>query len=207
MVYQSNAYFERCHTADFDPEVSVEKRRKCWAKWLEHYTVGQPPERVQYARQRLHALERGETMDPLPGLGPVGTSYRASFLTSRPAQRSAGGEGASSDRGARGTTQKADGGTSAASTDGGTSVAVADGGVAEAGASISATADAGADAAKDAREVDIPSPPDDDQHPGPCATVCDPRWRACARRCTGPEADSCLEACKSEYRLCMGGCY
>lgn len=83
MVHQSHAYFERCHAADFDPRVRPDLRRQCWARWLQHYTYGQPPDRVQYARGRLAALEDGEAIDPLPGLAPtaVGTRYTASFLT------------------------------------------------------------------------------------------------------------------------------
>jgi len=83
MVHQSNAYFERCHAADYDPSVAVDTRRQCWTAWLEHYTVGQPPDRVAYARERLDELEDGEDVQALPGMrtSSVGTSYTASFLT------------------------------------------------------------------------------------------------------------------------------
>ncbi len=83
MVHQSNAYFERCHAADFDPTVRPELRRECWARWLQHYTQGQPPDRVDYARGRVAALEDGEDIAPLPGMQrtALGSSYTASFLT------------------------------------------------------------------------------------------------------------------------------
>jgi len=82
MVHQSNAYFERCHSADYDPTVQANIRQACWAAWLEHYTGGQPPERLEYARRRLRALEEGITVPPLPGLpsSALGSSHTASFL-------------------------------------------------------------------------------------------------------------------------------
>ena len=83
MVHQSNAYFERCHAADFDATVRQDLRRECWARWLEHYTPGQPPDRVEYAQHRLGALDDGERIEPLPGMRAtaLGSSHTASFLT------------------------------------------------------------------------------------------------------------------------------
>ena len=61
-------YFERCYAADFDARIPVTEKHACWTSWLEHYTVGQPPERSTYAQQRLSAIQRGEPMPLLPGL-------------------------------------------------------------------------------------------------------------------------------------------
>jgi hypothetical protein len=66
MIHESDSYFERCFSADVDPEIDVETRHACWAQWLEHYTPGQPPDRVSYARSRLRALEAGEVAPSLP---------------------------------------------------------------------------------------------------------------------------------------------
>ncbi|MCA9535850.1 MAG: hypothetical protein KC593_19325 [Myxococcales bacterium] len=67
MIHESDTYYERCYAADVDPGISVELRRECWARWLEHYTPGQPPDRVAHARSRHAELEAGVTAPPLPG--------------------------------------------------------------------------------------------------------------------------------------------
>ncbi len=67
MIHESDTYYERCYAADVDPQITVDTRRECWALWLEHYTPGQPPDRVAHARSRLAALEAGEVAPPLPG--------------------------------------------------------------------------------------------------------------------------------------------
>lgn len=66
MIHESDTYYERCYAADVDPQISMETRQQCWALWLEHYTPGQPPERVAHARMRLAELEAGVQAAPLP---------------------------------------------------------------------------------------------------------------------------------------------
>lgn len=78
MVHQSNTYFEHCHAADLNPERTMEQRKACWSAWLEHYAEPQPPERRAYASARIEAIERGESLHPLPDV----TTYRAAFLGS-----------------------------------------------------------------------------------------------------------------------------
>jgi hypothetical protein len=80
MIHESDTYYERCYAADVDPQITVDTRRECWALWLEHYTPGQPPDRVAHARSRLAALEAGEVAPPLPGspLPPVTETTEAS---------------------------------------------------------------------------------------------------------------------------------
>ena len=53
MVHRSRAYFERCYAADFDPRIRRTERHACWVAWLDHYTGGQPRERIAYARERV----------------------------------------------------------------------------------------------------------------------------------------------------------
>lgn len=73
-VAQGRVYFERCYAADFDARIPIAEKHACWTAWNEHYTRGQPHERLQYATDRLHALERGESLEGLPGLpdSPIG---------------------------------------------------------------------------------------------------------------------------------------
>ncbi len=61
-------YFERCYAADFDSRIPLAEKHACWSAWLQHYTMGQPPERSTYARDRVYAIEHGESVPRLPGL-------------------------------------------------------------------------------------------------------------------------------------------
>lgn len=67
-VQQSSVYFERCYAADFDARIPLGEKHACWSAWLEHYTNGQPEERTHYARERVYAIEHGESVPRLPGL-------------------------------------------------------------------------------------------------------------------------------------------
>jgi len=84
MVHQSNSFFERCHGADFDSSVTPDQRGQCWSVWLEHYTLGQSPDRLVYARQRIVDIQTGqESVAPMPGMptSQVEGSYTASYLS------------------------------------------------------------------------------------------------------------------------------
>lgn len=61
-------YFERCYSADFDTRIALAEKHACWTAWLEHYTSGQPQDRADYARERVYAIEHGESVPRLPGL-------------------------------------------------------------------------------------------------------------------------------------------
>jgi hypothetical protein len=63
---RSSARYEQCYGADFNPEVTLEQRERCWRDWLAEKAQGDPPERVRYAEMRLSQLARGEGTRPLP---------------------------------------------------------------------------------------------------------------------------------------------
>jgi hypothetical protein len=67
-AHQSRVYFERCYAADFDPRIPLAEKHACWTSWLAHYTIGNGEGRVDYARQRIYAIEHGESVPRLPGL-------------------------------------------------------------------------------------------------------------------------------------------
>lgn len=205
MVHQSNAYFEQCHAADFDSTVTADMRQRCWSRWLQHYTHGQPPDRVEYARSRVASLEDGEDMEPLPGMqhAAVGGSATASFFpTTTPARRVE----------ARTAVEQAP-----AEGDGD---AIAEDGQ-EPGAQQDTVAAPDATVVRTpvweeprprhettARRViqpdrELPEPPDT---LGACAQVCTPRWNDCMSGCEDRPA-SCREACETEHRTCMRGCF
>ncbi len=76
-VQDSRVYFERCYAADFDARIPLAEKHACWTAWLEHYTGGQPPERATYARERVFAIEHGESVPRLPGLPEATIGPRA----------------------------------------------------------------------------------------------------------------------------------
>ncbi|MEM7137154.1 MAG: hypothetical protein AAF500_11275 [Myxococcota bacterium] len=67
----STAQYEQCYASDYDPGVSSERRTQCWARWLAEYADGQPPERVEFAQERLRRLEADGSARPLPDAAPV----------------------------------------------------------------------------------------------------------------------------------------
>jgi hypothetical protein len=70
-VQQSSVYFERCYAADFDARIPLAEKHACWSAWREHYTIGQPRDRRDYASGRIYAIEHGESVPRLPGLPQV----------------------------------------------------------------------------------------------------------------------------------------
>ncbi len=57
LVAASNEYFEYCYAADRDAARTDIERRACWTAWQAHYEIGQPPERIDYAHERLVMLD------------------------------------------------------------------------------------------------------------------------------------------------------
>ncbi len=179
MVHQSNAYFEHCHAADYEASLPVTTKRSCWAAWLEHYRMGQPPERIAYARDRVVALAMGDDVEQLPGMpqGVVGSTYTAAFLTE-------GGE------------------LSIAQAAAETPIpSVADGADIDAAASVE-VAPSAVPVTDNVPATEIAPPT---RARGACASYCNPRWDACVRDCA--ERESCERACDVEHRTCVRGCY
>lgn len=205
MLHQSNVYFERCSAADFDPERSFDERRRCWEAWLEHYGSGQSPLRVEHARNRVAQCREGIAVEPLPD---VALSAVAPVLVAS-VEQDAGADAAP------------DAAPDAAA-DTGQPTAAQDADAASEPADDAAPDDAGTDAATDldAASEDTNESTSDTRPrvrprrqrpiqtghaPEPCDAVCLPRWDACVHRC-GDSNHSCVDACRGEYRICMGGC-
>jgi hypothetical protein len=74
---QSRVYFERCYAADFDVRIALAEKHACWTSWLSHYTIGNGHEQLDYARERLYAIEHGESVPRLPGLPVAALGPRA----------------------------------------------------------------------------------------------------------------------------------
>lgn len=81
-LQDSRVYFERCYAADFDSRIPLAEKHACWTAWLEHYTSGQPRERHVYARDRIFAIEQGESLPRLPGTPEAVVSTRVTPVIS-----------------------------------------------------------------------------------------------------------------------------
>lgn len=51
-TYESDVRFERCYSLDWG-DVDPNIRRRCWEEWAEHYSEGQPRDRVAFAKRQL----------------------------------------------------------------------------------------------------------------------------------------------------------
>ena len=179
MVHEENAYYERCYAADVDPQYSVEFRRECWGRWLEHYTAGQPTDRVAYARGRYEALARGEERAPLPGQEPPPLDVDVDVD-----ERDGGSEAPE--------TELSDGGVPLG--DAATGIAEGDGG--------------GGPESPDPDSAEVRSryrPPPPAGQTSPCDSVCASHWETCVPRCDG-RPHACIIACQERYRSCQAGC-
>lgn len=55
-VYDGESAFERCYGLDYDTAVADGARSSCWSSWLQSYSYGANPDRVDFARNRLAAI-------------------------------------------------------------------------------------------------------------------------------------------------------
>jgi hypothetical protein len=236
MVQQSHAYFERCHAADFDPEETRSRRRRCWRRWLEHYTAGQPAERLLYAQRRLKALSVDGEVAPLPGMAEGDPTFDSEAspggeplpgpnappgpLTGDPSA-SAGGDVPTAEPAVASDTGVRPGDGRSPQTPPGRSPSKhaeddtkdeddhdgTDGPVANDQPSAEEDRSPDEGAAASRRPPGSRSIPDPPGDPhSPCAPVCDPKWRACMRQCEHPTT-SCTRACEMEHRTCLAGCF
>jgi hypothetical protein len=64
-IYEGNVRFEHCYRLDLDLNIVPTHREACWKQWLTTYTYGQPRDRIEYARRRLHAFSVGDVSRPV----------------------------------------------------------------------------------------------------------------------------------------------
>jgi hypothetical protein len=229
-MHRSEVYFERCYAADFDPAVAIAQRRACWLAWMEHWQADQPPDRVDYVRERVLRLdpERAAIValatgaDDSPDAAPE-IAAEATVMTEAMGRDATGGESAPSDV----TAGDADAGV-VASTDAGAEI-VAGAGDPNAEPSdtiasrptVTVAADHDPEAAVAVGEPEtaprtIPSarerrlrraplmPAVDRPH---CAEACRPDWAVCTGRCDTGDRFACIRACRLELRACSRACY
>ncbi|NUO49499.1 MAG: hypothetical protein HOV80_11650 [Polyangiaceae bacterium] len=55
--YESDVRFERCLALDWQTTVDPGIRHNCWDEWARFYAVGQPRDRIEYARNQVADIE------------------------------------------------------------------------------------------------------------------------------------------------------
>jgi hypothetical protein len=88
-IYEGNVRFEHCYRLDLDVNIAPTHRLACWREWLRIYTYGQVRDRIEYARQRVGALEQGDTTRPSLNLTADRRPEERSWYLSEPAPTSA----------------------------------------------------------------------------------------------------------------------
>ena len=68
-IYEGNVRFEHCYRLDLEVDTAPTHRRACWSEWLSMYTYGQPRDRIEYARRRLHSFANGDAARPTLDIG------------------------------------------------------------------------------------------------------------------------------------------
>jgi len=87
-IYEGNVRFEHCYRLDLEVDTAPTHRRACWSEWLSMYTYGQPRDRIEYARRRLHSFANGDTARPTLDVGEDRQSEARQFYLVVPAPTS-----------------------------------------------------------------------------------------------------------------------
>ena len=179
LVAASNVYFEYCYAADRDAARSDIERRACWTAWQEHYEIGQPPERIDYAHERLVMLdpERRNAIELATGESGESEAVLEAQLAADPMAVDAT------------VTEPA-------------IVAVDIEVVVPEGAEVSSVfGDRGPVTARARRSPVIPR-----SRSSACADVCAPDFRTCALLCNLSDR-GCVDACRHRFRQCSHSCF
>ena len=187
LVAASNEYFEYCYAADRDAARSDIERRACWTAWQEHYEIGQPPERIDYAHERLVMLdpERRNAIELATGESGESEAVLEAELAAELAA-----EPIAVDPTVTPTVVDP------------AIVVVATEVVAPEGAEVmSVFGDRGPVTARARRSPVIPR-----SRSSACADVCAPDFRACALLCNLSDR-GCVDACRHRFRQCSHSCF
>ncbi len=68
-IYEGNVRFEHCYRLDLEVDTAPTHRHACWTEWIGMYTYGQPRDRIEYARRRVHSFANGDVDRPTLDIG------------------------------------------------------------------------------------------------------------------------------------------
>ena len=55
-TYESDVRFERCYALDWKKDVDAGIRQRCWEEWVTFFAVGQPRDRIEYAKSQMRLV-------------------------------------------------------------------------------------------------------------------------------------------------------
>src|SRR5450432_559778 len=87
-IYEGNVRFEHCYRLDLEVDTAPTHRQACWTEWLSMYTYGQPRDRIEYARRRVHAFASGDVDRPTLDIGDAKKTEARQFYLVVPAPTS-----------------------------------------------------------------------------------------------------------------------
>ena len=87
-IYEGNVRFEHCYRLDLEVDTAPTHREACWKEWLSMYTYGQPRDRIEYARRRVHAFAGGDVDRPTLNVGDAKKAEARQFYLVVPAPTS-----------------------------------------------------------------------------------------------------------------------
>lgn len=87
-IYEGNVRFEHCYRLDLEVDTAPTHRRACWTEWLSRYTYGQPRDRIEYARRRVHSFANGDVDRPTLDIGDEKKAEARQFYLVVPAPTS-----------------------------------------------------------------------------------------------------------------------
>lgn len=235
-VHRSEVYFERCYAADLDRAVPIGERRACWQSWMAHYQLGQPPDRIDYVRERILRLdpERAEVVALAIGEGdpvPASQSEPAIAAEAELVAATASGEAPLSQPEAAEPDPDSSSTGAEPGFDGRAGALVEPDSSAAYDTSAPPPASRGADSAPEAEASDPEVTPVPDPDPPPrtvlparerraarqppiprsaspqCAEACRPGWESCLASCAEGDPAACRRACRLRHWVCARGCY
>ncbi|MFO0626820.1 MAG: hypothetical protein U0325_14495 [Polyangiales bacterium] len=183
-AYEGEAAFERCYALDYESAVTAGDRQACWSTWLQTYSYGANPDRLDYARGRLTASSNGAPPPALssgsaPALAPTNPTVPMAPVAppAAPILANAGGPLPSAPQTP--------------------TVPSSPPSSPPAPAMLPITAPSPTTAPETAAG----------EPPGTaCANECRSSWRGCGGRCAQRDA-ACEARCDDSFRDCMRGCY
>lgn len=186
-VYDGESAFERCYGLDYDTTVNDAARSTCWSTWLQSYSYGANPDRIDFARNRL---------------GTVGAAAER-----RPAPTAAAASPASPATNPNPTVATSQGGTAPLTVDVDRALPQAPAAPAE----TTAPSPWNGRVSTGGNPVNAPPPTRREsggaEPPGAsCGNECRGSWSTCGGRCPRQDA-ACVARCDEGYRECMRGCF
>ncbi len=190
-VYDGEAAYERCYALDFDENASAQTRQQCWAAWLQSYSFGAGPDRVEYAR--AHAQPQPANTAP---------TFPASTASSPPATLPPSTAPAAPDVNARTASLPAMTPVTVAPDDNGRLTTMTPAASAWQRDQISVGGNP-----VGAPPPTTPQMAAETEPPGAsCGHDCHDTWHACGGQCASGQA-ACVARCDDGYRACMRGCF